>query len=81
MATDKITIRSTVNGQLAQVSPAVLRNPHIAKYFVVVEDENPKPLNLASPSTAEEFKARRARQKSKGDKNLKSEDTYNTEEG
>lgn len=82
MTTETITIRSTLNGQIAEVSPSVLDNPHLAKYFVRVTDENPKPMILATPSTAEEFVARReGYEKSKGKKNLKTEDTPNTEEG
>lgn len=82
MATEKITIRSTINGELAEVSPSLLENPHLAKFFVRVEEENPKAMPLISPSTAEEFTARRAEYvKSKGKKNLKSEDTDNPQEG
>lgn len=81
MATDKITIRSTINGELAEVSPTVLDNPHIAKFFVRVDEENPKRMPLITPSTAEEFTARRAaRVKSKGS-SLSPEDTTTTEEG
>lgn len=61
MATETITVRNTLNGLLAEVTPAVLANPHLAKHLVAVEEENPKPLNISSPATAEEFKARRSR--------------------
>ena len=55
MATETITVRNTLNGLLAEVTPAVLANPHLAKHLVAVEEEHPKPLNISSPATAEEF--------------------------
>lgn len=54
----KITVRNTLNGQVAQVRPEVFSNPHLAKHLVQVEDDA-KPLNLSKPTTAEEFTARR----------------------
>lgn len=58
MAKDLITVRNTLNGQLAQVQPAILRNPHLAKHYVVVPDDA-KPQVLIRPSTAEEYTSRR----------------------
>lgn len=82
MATDKILIRSTLNGQVAEVSPALLDNPHLSKFFVRVEDgDNPKPMPLITPSTAEEFTERRSSRSRKKDENLSPEDTETTEEG
>lgn len=83
MATDKITVRNTLNGLTAEVPRSLLDNPTFSDYYVEVPPES-KPLILHTPSTAEEFKTRRSsHEKSKGRKNLKSEDTntYTTEEG
>lgn len=81
MATDKITVRNTLNGLVTTVSSSILDNPHLAQHLVVVP-EDAKPLILHTPTTAEEFQARRAGfEKSKGKKNLKSEDTDNPQEG
>lgn len=82
MATDKILIRSTLNGQVAEVSPALLDNPHLAKHFVRVEaEDSPKPMPLIKPSTAEEFTGRRSNRKRDKGENLSPEDTETTEEG
>lgn len=59
MATDDtILVRNTLNGELARVRPAILKNPHLAKHLVEVE-EGAKRMPLMKPATAEEFKARR----------------------
>lgn len=80
MATDKITVRNTLNGLTAEVPRRLMDNPVLSKYLVEVEPDS-KPLILHTPSTAEEFKARRSGfEKSKG-KNLKTEDTDNPQEG
>lgn len=55
---EKITVRNTLNGQVAQVKREVMSNPHLAKHLVEVED-GAKPMNLSRPTTAEEFLARR----------------------
>lgn len=82
MASEKIVVRNTLNGLITETAPEIMDNPYLSKHLVVVEDENPKPLNIASPSTAEEFKARRTRRVSKPEgTDLKTEDTDTTEEG
>lgn len=58
MANELITVRNTLNGQLAQVQPAVMRNPHLAKHLVVVDDDA-KPQVLIKPSTSDEYLERR----------------------
>jgi len=80
MATDMISVRNTLNGQVTQVQPAVLDNPHLAKHLVVVADDA-KPMVNVKPSTAEEFTSRRRGLKREDTKNLKTEDTDKTEEG
>ena len=80
MATDKITVRNTLNGLTSEVSRSLLDNPTFSEFYVEVEPDS-KPLILHTPTTAEEFKARRSGfEKSKG-KNLKTEDTDNPQEG
>lgn len=59
MATELITVRNTLNGQVAQVRPAIMRNPHLAKHLVVVED-GAKPQIFVKPATAEEYVSRRS---------------------
>lgn len=60
MATDDtILVRNTLNGELARVRPAILKNPHLAKHLVEVE-EGAKHMTLSKPTTSEEFKARRS---------------------
>lgn len=59
MATDTVVVRNTLNGQLANVQRNILSNTHLMKHLVVVERENPKPQVLLTPSTAEEYQARR----------------------
>lgn len=55
---EKITVRNTLNGLVAEVSREVLNNPHLAKHLVEVE-KGANPINLAKPTTAEEYKTRR----------------------
>lgn len=80
MATELITVRNTLNGELARVSPALLDNPHLAKVLVFVPDDA-KPMKLAAPTTAEEFVARRTAPKPSKPENLTPEDITETEEG
>lgn len=60
MAEQKITVRNTLNGEVAEVRPAVLKNPHLSKHLVEVEPGSRK-MNLASPTTADEYKSRRVK--------------------
>lgn len=55
---DKITVRNTLNGRVARVRPVILNNPNLAKHLVVVEDDA-RDMNLARPTTAEEYSSRR----------------------
>jgi len=64
MAQTKITVRNTINGQVAKVDPSLLDNPHLAKHYVLVEDDA-KPMPLMKPTTAEEFVSRRGKREKK----------------
>lgn len=77
MAEELITVRNTLNGVVAKVRPAILRNPHLAQHLVEVE-EDAKPQILIKPSTSEEYVSRRRK---KSDKNLTNEAHDETEEG
>lgn len=88
MATETVVVRNTLNGQLATVRKSVLSNTHLMKHLVVVEDDKAKPQVLLTPSTADEYQARRANyEQSKGRSEViepvdtSFEDTDTTEEG
>lgn len=82
MATELITVRNTLNGNIALVHPRILDNPHLAKHLVEVPDEKPKNMKLAAPTTAEEFLARRGAEVVEPETDLTIEDNYyETEEG
>lgn len=65
MATDLITVRNTLNGEVEQVRPSFTSNRHLMKNYVVV-DADAKPLSpaLHKPVPADEFKARGSKGKS-----------------
>lgn len=54
-----VTVRNTLNGQVAQVRRNLLDNPHLAEHYVEV-DEGSKPMILSRPATAQEYISRRS---------------------
>lgn len=77
MTEEYITVRNTLNGQVTQVRPNVMRNPHLSKVLVVVP-EDAKPQVLIKPATAEEYISRKQK---KSTKTLSTEADDTTEEG
>lgn len=77
MTNKLITVRNTLNGQVTQVRPAIMRNPHLAKHLVIVDD-NAKPQIFIKPTTSEEYVSRR---RTELETDLTPEDNDLTEEG